>query len=97
MYNTDYEIKTAKAKIPMYDLSNWYSLSDAYKSYSYLKESAWDYCVQKMNEYNGMDLKVISRNTHFFTAGFVFHDEETGEQMFYYLTTNYDCIVPYTL
>ena len=97
MYNTNYQIKTAKAKIPMYDRSNWYSLSDAYTSYSYRKERAWDYCVHKMIEYNGMGLKVISRNTNFFTAGFVFYDEETGDLMFYYITANYDCIVPYTL
>ena len=97
MYNTKKQKKSAKAKIPMYDSSNWYSLSDAYTSYSYRKERAWDYCVHTMIEYNGIRLKVISRNTNFFTAGFTFFDSETGEPMFYYITANYDCIVPYTL
>ena len=97
MYNTKYQIKTAKAMIPMYDRSNWYYLRDAYKSCSYRKHCAWYYCVCKMIEYNGIGLKVISRNTKSFTAGFIFHDEETGEPMFYYITANYDCIVPYTL
>lgn len=97
MYNTNYQIKSAKAKIPMYDRSNWYRLSDVYKSYSWHKECAWDYCALKMFEYNGMGLKVISRNSSFFTAGFIFVDSETGEVMFYYITANYDCIVPYTL
>ena len=97
MYNIKYQIKTAKERIPMYDSSNWYSLSDAYKSYSYRKEILWLHCEQKLIEYNGTGLKVIYRNINFFTAGFIFHDEETGEAMFYYITPNYDCIVPYTL
>ena len=72
MYNNNYQKKSAKAKIPMYERSNWYDLSHAYTSYSYRKERAWDYCVHTMIEYNGMGLKVISRNTNFFTAGFLF-------------------------
>lgn len=97
MNNNSYQIKSAKAHIPMYENSWWYDLRDAYERYSSRKARAWDYCVHKMIEYNGLGLKVISRNTNVFTAGFVFFDKETGEPMFYYITANYDCIVPYTL
>ena len=68
--------------------SGLYSLYDCYNNFSSRKAQAWEYCQNLMEEKNGSGLKVISYNTNFFTAGFVYEDE--GKKMFMYITASSD-------
>lgn len=57
------------------------SMDELYKAYgkcSYAKQQAWENCKRLCHEYGGWGLKVIGKNCHFFSAGFLFTDEETG-------------------
>ena len=83
-----YEIRTAKANVNAYLNSTMFHLLDAYQRFSQNKANAWDYCESLMAKKNGHDLKVISKNTFIFTAGFLF--EEDGKEMFMFITPNYD-------
>lgn len=71
-----------------YNQSTMYSLDDAYDSYSGAKARAWIYCRDLCEGKNGHALKVISKNTSQFTAGFVY--EENGKEMFMYITAASD-------
>lgn len=82
--------KQGKWNYEQYEKSNWYTLWDAYDSPSYNKEKAWDYCCKLFAKLNGTGLKVISKNTYVFTAGFEFEVEDTGEIAFCYITPSYD-------
>lgn len=74
-----------------YQDSTMYWLGDAYPSgYSYEKGRAWQYCIDLMHEKGGSGLKVISKNTFQFSAGFEYWDNETGKDMFVYITKSYD-------
>lgn len=73
-----------------YKKSNMHSLYDAYSSFSQSKRYAWRYCQDLCNKLNGHGLKVISKNTNEFTAGFVF--EEDGVQKFMYITKTSDTV-----
>ena len=57
-----------------------------YKSYSYEKARAFDYCKTLKEKYNGNDLKIISGNTFAFTAGFTF--EQDNKKIFCHITKN---------
>lgn len=65
------------------DSTKW-NLWFAYKSFSKAKDRAWDYCEYLCKEMNGKDLKVISANTSFFTAGFLFYED--GQEKLMYIT-----------
>lgn len=74
-----------------YERSSDYSLNSAYGKYSSAKAQAWKYCEELMQEHNGWGLKVISHNTHMFTAGFMF--EQDGKEMFMYISPSKDIAV----
>ncbi len=69
-----------------------HSIYEAYGRPSDRKEAAWEHCQRLCREHSGRGLKVISKNTSFFTAGFVY--EEEGQPMFMYITANYNVCVP---
>lgn len=91
---TSYQKRTAIVNIKSWKNSRYTDLYSAYGTPSVKKKDAWDYCIRKKLEYNGSNLKVISRNTYMFTAGFEYVDKETGECMFMFITPNYDISVP---
>lgn len=75
-------------KLRAYNESNLYSLSNCYLKASDNKESAYDYCVNLMQKYNGENLRIISYNTFSFSAGFI--GEYNGKRAFFYITKDYD-------
>jgi len=80
----------ARANIVSWRNSKYTDLRSAYGRYSKRKEEAWEYCQDLCRRKNGEGLKVISRNSHIFTAGFVFPHPDTGELMFMYISPSYD-------
>ena len=88
-----YAERTAKANIESYKRSRMYDIGDAYGRYSSAKAHAWEYCVSRCETLNGDCLKVISKNTFVFTAGFTFMED--GKRKFYYITPNYDAVVDF--
>ena len=82
--------RIAKAQYIHYLRSNARKLSDVYGSYSQFKEEAMERCLKLMRDLNGRDLKIISHNSNYFTVGFMYTDEETGEVMFAYITKDHD-------
>ena len=73
------------AKFEQYKKSNMKSLRDAYGTFSTKKQAAWDDCVALMRACNGTDLRVIGKNCHIFTAGFMYTDTE-GRDCFVIIT-----------
>ena len=67
-----------------YKRSDCYSLYEAYDSYSDAKERAWQYCKDLCCEKNGRGLKVIGHNSNFFSAGFLYEEDE--KEMFMFIT-----------
>ena len=67
---------TQKAKnyIRAYKNSTNYRLEDCYNNYSYAKEKAFDYCINKMQEMGGCGGFIIGYNTCFFSFAFVVND-----------------------
>lgn len=70
--------------------SEMYSLEQAYGRYSDAKAKAWAYCRELMYKNDGYNLKVVSKNTSFFSAGFLFINKETGEEMYMHITKSAD-------
>ena len=68
---------TQKAKrfIREYQNSTNFRLEDCYCNYSYAKERAFDYCINKMQEMGGQVGCIISYNTCFFTFAFALNDK----------------------
>ena len=84
------EERVAQDNISRWRQSNWTEIYDAYDSFSKGKVNAWKYCKNLCEQYNGSNLKVISRNCHKFTAGFEYVDKETGEIRFMYISKDYN-------
>lgn len=82
--------KKARANISSWRNSRYTDLRSAYDRYSKRKQDAWEYCEDLCRRKNGEGLKVISRNSHIFTAGFVFPHPDTDELWFMYITPSYD-------
>ena len=80
--------KTLKQAYKNYMQSSNYDLNNIYKSYSYEKTRAFDYCKTLKEKYNGNDLKIISGNTFTFSAGFTYHNEQDNKKIFCYITKN---------
>ena len=59
-------------------------LEDAYKAPSDAKQYAWIRCIGICNANNGTNLRVISRNCHTFSAGFVYFKD--GQCIFVWIT-----------
>lgn len=76
--------------------SAYENIWQAYEKPSYNKEKAWSYCKELCRRYAGFGLKVISKNTFVFTAGFEFVDLETGVLRFMYITPSYNTAVDVT-
>ena len=74
--------KTARANITSWSNSRYTDLYSAYDRCSKDKRDAWEYCQDLCRRKNGEGLKVISRNSYRFTAGFIFPHPDTGELMF---------------
>lgn len=68
--------------------SRYGNLWTAYNKPSSRKAIAWHYCEAKCREYGGENLKVISRNTSKFTAGFTFR--MAGKMYLMYITKGCD-------
>ena len=69
---------TQKARIFIkeYWNSSRYNLDDCYNNYSYAKERAYDYCINKMQEMNGYDGRILSYNTFVFVYAFMTSDNK---------------------
>ena len=62
-------------------------LGFVYGRCSEAKWAAWNSCeTEAILDFEGFGLRVISRNTYFFTAGCLGHDPETKEDVFVYFT-----------
>ena len=66
--------KYEKAKFEQYQKSEMKSLKDAYGRFSGKKQAAWDGCVALMRACNGSGLRILTKNTFMFTAGFMYTD-----------------------
>ena len=71
-----------------YARSNACNLSDCYKSASYAKKRAYDYCLSLVRDYKGVEFGIVSYNCTVFTFGFV--GEIDGKTAFFYITPTYD-------
>lgn len=87
---------TAKNNIKFWEKSEMYNLRDAYGSFSSKKEKAWDYCKELFYKYDGWGLKIVSKNTFIFTAGFAFIDKDTGVVKYMHITPSSDTVVDYS-
>lgn len=85
--------RTAKMNINRWKNTQKRDLYDVYKNPSLAKRRAWRYCKELCANLNGKDLKVISNNCHFFTAGFQFADKETGVLKYMHITAYHDTAV----
>lgn len=82
--------KTAQANIAKWRDSRYTDLRSAYGRYSKDKQDAWEYCEDLCRKKDGSGLRIISRNSWKFTAGFTYTDPTTGEFMFMYISPTYD-------
>ena len=81
-------IKQAEEHYKAYRLSSWTDIFQAYGRPSFKKISAWQYCKELCRQKGGVNLKVITRNTDVFTAGFESVNEE-GIPQFTYIAPTY--------
>lgn len=79
--------KLMEAKFRQYLGSTNRSLGDVYDRYSQAKEEAWEACKAICKKYDGRDLKVVSYNDNYFTAGFLF--TENGKDNFCWITKDH--------
>lgn len=70
----------------MYKNSSDTELYHVYGTCSRKKLEAFDDCRKLMADYDGRDLRILSHNSHVFTAGFEYMNPETGEVMIMYIT-----------
>ena len=52
------------------------NLDDCYNNYSYAKENAYDYCINKQNKMGGYDGRILTYNTFVFTYAFMTDDNK---------------------
>lgn len=88
-----YQTRQATASFPRYVKSAYNTIYDAYKKPSRDKWRAWNHCRNLCNAFGGFNLKVISKNTYMFTAGFQYIDEDSGEERFMYITPSYEVVI----
>ena len=74
MIKLNKETQKAKRFIREYRNSNKVRLEDCYNNYSYAKDRAFDYCINKMQEMGGSGGFIIGYNTCFFSFAFVVND-----------------------
>lgn len=93
MASNSYKRNQAIGSYRSYLESGYYDINQAYANPSYAKIRAFKDCWWMCKQLHGTGLKVISKNTFVFTAGFEFVNDETGEVMFMYITPNYNYAV----
>lgn len=59
-------------------------LEDAYSKSSEAKQRAWTRCIRLCKGNNGTNLRIIGRNCHMFSAGFVYFKD--GQRTFVWIT-----------
>lgn len=70
------------------------TLYDAYKSCSYEKQRAYDYCLNLESELNGYDGSVVGASVFFFSYAFKYMDNENREHLMYITHANdYDFVI----
>ena len=89
--------KNAKRALTAYNVSRETRLEDCYKSYSFAKQKAYNYCIQQMESVNGWSFRIISHNVNIFTCGYLYADCETGVIMFRYITPSYETSIEYAI
>lgn len=90
------EKQRTRAAIDHYDTylrSTWKNIFQAYGKPSKKKIDAYEYCENLCKKMNGYGLKIITRNTDVFTAGFMSVDDE-GNLMFTYIAPTFDATIP---
>lgn len=70
--------KKQTALLNQYNRATARTLYDVYGRYSYAKEKAYNWCIEKMNDLNGFDGRICSATCNFFTFAFQYPDPETG-------------------
>ena len=88
-----YRKKQAENALKSFDFSRYDTIFKAYKSPSREKIRAFNYCLNTCRQYNGFNLRILSKNTFMFTCGFFFYNAD-GEKQFYYITPSYDVFIP---
>lgn len=94
MTKKDHMTKKELANYKAYLRSNKRCLHDCYGSYSDAKAKAWDYCIRLFAKMDGSDLKIVSYNSQFFSAGFTYEDPDTKELMYMHITKFNDLACP---
>ena len=73
--------------------SNNETLDDVYKTYSWYKYRAYDYCKGEMYSKDGFNFRITGANCNFFCCGFLYYDENKRLKCRYYTGRNiYDFI-----
>lgn len=80
--------KAIKEAYRAYCKSDMCDIFQAYDKPSHRKVDAYENCENLCKEYNGYDLKIVSKNVNVFTAGFVCAIE--GKKAFVWITPCYD-------
>ena len=75
MIKINKDTQKAKSFIREYRNSNCCTLDDCYNKYSYAKEKAFNYCINKMQEMGGQAGCIIGYNTCFFSFAFEVNDK----------------------
>lgn len=70
--------KKAQGFINQFSNSEVDTLSACYGRFSYEKERAYYWCVNKCADMNGWRFRIMSYCTHAFTCGWLYEDKETG-------------------
>lgn len=86
--------RQAKGAYATYKRSNMKTIEDAYTTCSRKKHeefNKWWWIYHKMQWRN---LRIIHKNSYYFSLGFEYDDEETGEPMFMHITASHHIAVP---
>lgn len=76
-----------------YEKSTMESIYKAYKTPSVRKQRFWEHLKEMCFMLGGHDLKVVSKNSQIFTAGFVFPDKETGVLKYMHITPTTQTVI----
>lgn len=85
--------KNALANYARYQRSVMDSIYSAYQNPSEAKREVWENCKRLCYKQHGKNLKVISKNCQFFSAGFEFTDAVTGMKKFMRITPSHNTAV----
>jgi hypothetical protein len=81
--------KAIKDAYTQYCKSQYCTLDDCYGQYSYAKQRAYNYCLDLVQKYNGIEYGIINFNTFGFSFGFI-GTLDGNRQAFFYITKEYD-------